>query len=233
LLILSLVACSSTSRGGNQSRLDDAIGLYIAGDYEQAAERLEDLARIDNPDALAVDIHLYLGRTYMAMEQYSRAIDTFRAGKALGGGIVFEEYLLRLDGLVSGASNTMASSMRINRGQLASAVMRLFGDREAADTGGAGETDTETVVWRVVVPPLPDGSAHSEDQVTRAAFYAVVARLVDYFSLGRDPASFFDGGYSWVFTDEADQPGGTAYVSGRDALAILEQVAAERQNDGG
>ena len=86
---------------------------------------------------------------------------------------------------------------------------------------------------RRVLPPLPDGDFHIDDPVTRASFYAVVARLLAVFSIGDEPASFFDGGYQWVFTQEAVREGKPAYVSGRDAVSILEKVAAARGNNGG
>ena len=129
----------------------------------------------------------------------------------------------------------MLASMRINRGQIGSLVDRLF-FTDNMDIGvipdGRGSASIDDLRRRVL-PPLPDGDFHIDDPVTRASFYAVVARLLAVFSIGDEPASFFDGGYQWVFTQEAVREGKPAYVSGRDAVSILEKVATARGNNGG
>jgi tetratricopeptide (TPR) repeat protein len=234
-LVLFIAACSSAPRSPDRGQLDQAIGLYVTGDYAGALERLEALADKEKNESLQIETQLYLGRTYLALEDYNRAIDTFRAGKALGGGVVFDEFLLRLDQVVSGAPGPIAASMQINRSQMASLVDRMF-FTDMADIGGqpiAGSTVAAKELRRKVLPLLPDGDFHSEDLVTRASFYAVVARLLDVFSIGDKPASFFDGGYLWVFTQEAVREGKPAYVSGRDAVSVLEKVAEARGNNGG
>jgi hypothetical protein len=234
-LALFLAACSSVPGSPDRSNLDRAIGLYIAGDYVGALGRFEELADNEKDATLLIEIQLYLGRTYLALNDFNRAIDTFRAGKALGGGVVFDEFLLRLDQVVSGAPGPIEASMQINRGQLASLVDRLF-FTDMSDIGGqpvAGSTVAANEMRRRILPVLPDGDFHAEDQVTRASFYAVVARLLDVFSIEGEPASYFDGGYSWVFTQEALRGGKPAYVSGRDAVSVLEKVAGTRGNNGG
>jgi len=234
-LVLFLAACSSAPGSPDRGELDQAIGLYVAGDYTGALSRLEELAENEKDESLLIEIQLYLGRTYLALEDYNRAIDSFRAGKALGGGIVFDEFLLRLDQVVSGAPGPLAASMQINRGQMASLVDRMF-FTNMSDIGGqpvAGSSVAANELRRQILPILPDGDFHADDLVTRASFYAVVARLLDVFSIGGDPASFFDGGFYWIFTQEALREGKPAYVSGRDAVSVLEKVAEARGNNGG
>ncbi len=234
-LVLFLAACSSAPGSPDRSQLDQAIGLYVEGDYAGALGRLEELADEEKDETLLIEIQLYLGRTYLAMEDYNRAIDSFRAGRAMGGGIVFDEFLLRLDQVVSGAPGPLVASMQINRRQMASLVDRMF-FTDMADIGGqpvAGSASAAHELRREIIPVLADGDFHSEELVTRASFYAVVARLLDGFSIGVEPASFFDGGYSWIFTQEALREGKPAYVSGRDAVSVLEKVVEARGNNGG
>ena len=240
LTLIGLSSCSSGGPGHSRSELDRAIESYIAGDYGEAVERLDKLSKNTESEERLREIYLYLGRSYLALEQYSQAIDAFTVGAAYGGGLVFEEYLTRLGVVVSVAPQIVAASDKITRAQLAALIDKMFfgGVKDIGAVSGEGRQDVaaglSTAVRRGVVPTLPDGGFHGNEFVTRAAFYVVVARLIEDTGIPGGPTSFFEGGFAWALN-----PGGGAtdigrmdYISGREALDTLERLAEARRASG-
>jgi hypothetical protein len=239
LTLIGLSSCSSGGPGHSRSELDRAIEFYIAGDYDEAVERLDKLSKTTESEERLREIYLYLGRSFVELEQYSQAIDAFTAGAAYGGGLIFEEYLTRLGVVVSVAPKILAASDKITRAQLAALIDKMFfGVKDIGAPSDEGRQDVSvgpsTSVQRGVVPTLPDGEFHGNDFVTRAAFYVVVARLIEDTGIPGGPTSFFDGGFSWVLSPS----GGTTdvgridYISGREALDTLQRLAEVRRTNG-
>jgi hypothetical protein len=238
---LLLGSCSLRGRGGGRAELDRAIESFIAGDYQAAAERLEELSTAAKSEEEKRGIYLYLGRSYVALERYNLAIDAFTAGLAIGGGMVFEEYLTRLGLLVSASPEIVSTSLRITRGQLAALIDGMFysGVDDIGGSGGgrgaAGAVVRLTSVRRGVVPTLADGRFHADEPVTRAAFYAAVARLVHDTQPGTDPSRFFESGYDWVLAGGGGAQGArdSEFVSGKDAVTTLRRVMEAGRSHGG
>jgi tetratricopeptide (TPR) repeat protein len=230
----------STSVSGawkSNDEMDRAVAAFIAGDFDGAAKRLEALAdRAQTPEQRR-EVYWYLGRAYLAAERYDRAIDAFTAGKANGGGVAFDEYLQRLNALVSGEAGNVARSERVTRAQLAVLVNRMFYespvDTSATAVPGPGGEDgvleNMASVERGVVGLLPDGQFYGEVFVTRGAFFAVVSRLVRDKSIDVDTATLFEGGFAWAL---AGEDAGN-YVTGKEAVAVLRRVAAAQHPYGG
>jgi len=235
------LSCSSHTRGASSKELNRAIDSFIAGDYEAAAEKLEKLSGDTDSEEELREIYLYLGRSYMALEQYSRAIDAFSAGRAHGGGGVFEEYLLRAGIMVSASPENVSKSIRVTRGQLAALIDGMFYDGvgdigvPGAGTGKTGMTAQLQTVRRGVLPALADGEFHAGAFVTRAAFYAAVSRLVKDKGTPGDPSLFFAGGFDWVLqaAESAETRARIEYVTGKETVVTLQRVAEVVQTNGG
>lgn len=236
---LLISSCSSGVRSDRGTKLDRAIESFIAGDYDAAVSRLEDLAESTESAEELRQVYLYLGRSYVAKGQYPRAIDAFNAGMALGESSPFDEYLTRLGVVVSGAPQAVAMSGQVTRAQLAALIDQMFYDglgkvgdtsRHVTREGTVSELES---VKRGVVPVLPDGDFHPDALVTRAALYAVVARLVADIGTQEAPSDFVDGGYGWVKAGGGDGLAASPLVTGKETLAILEQVAKAGQSLGG
>jgi hypothetical protein len=233
-LALLLGSCSSGKRAGGSSALDRAIESYIAGEYHDAVDRLEALARGSGSEEDLLEVYLYLGRSYMALGQHSLAIDAFAAGKTRGGGAVFDEYLRRLDVLVSGAPDVVATAVRVTRAQLAALIDRMFyAAPEDAGASAEGVVTRLESVRKGIVPVLPDGSFHGEAFVTRAAFYAAVARLMQDRGGAAGAQRIFDGGYDWALSGAVADTEADRYVSGREAVATLRRVSQAMESNGG
>ncbi len=234
LLALPGFSCSSSTRKSDRSGLDLAIETYIAGDLSVCIEKLEALTREEQSREMLIETYLYLGRAYLETKQYNRAIDSFRVGKVHDGGEVFDAYLERLALLTTGSPDVVASSMRINRGQLAVLLDGMFFENSNSSTPNqpaAADEHLATSAKLGIVPVLPDGGFHAAVPVTRASFFAAVARLANTLGLRGGAAVFFDGGFGWSLT--GDQQQGPAFVSGRDAVKILEKVKVAQENNGG
>jgi len=229
------VSCASTggqgARGGKE--LNRAVESFIAGDFQDAVRRLEELAPKTDSEEELREVYYYLGRSYLVLEEYHRAIDAFTTGKAVGGGSVFDEYLLRLDFVVSGAPDAVTRSEKVTRGQFAALIDRMF-YAAAVDTslagGGASGLAGLVSVERGGVQPMPDGKLHTEAYVTRGAFYATVARLVRERDASLDPESLFENGYQWALTAPDEE---SNFVTGREVVDTLQRVADAIEKDNG
>ena len=222
--------------GGDAGDLDEAVRSYIAGDYEIAVEKLESLTGRARTEEQFQEVYLYLGRAYLARESYNSAIDSFLAGKAHGGGSVFDEYLQRLDAIVSGTQENVARTDHVTRAQLIVLIERMFYD-DLADVPGtdgsrAGDRAIAQMdpVARGLVSVLPDGDLHADAPVTRAAFYVVVQRLIADRQIDTDTGLLFAGGFDWTFESDGND---THHVTGKEVVTTLERVAAAKNAYGG
>ena len=222
--------------GGDARELDKAVRSYIAGDYENAVERLESLTGRARTEEQFQEVYLYLGRSYLAMGRHHSAIDSFVAGMAHGGGSVFDEYLQRLGAIVSGTPENVARTDHVSRAQLIVLIERMFyGDEDAsAGSGGSGAEDRAIdqmdPVARGLVSVLPDGDLHADAPVTRAAFYVVVKRLIADRQIDADTGLLFAGGFDWTL-ESGDND--TYHVTGKEVVTTLERVAAAKNTYGG
>jgi tetratricopeptide (TPR) repeat protein len=220
--------------------LDRAIEFYIAGDYDEAVERLDKLLKNTESEEQLREIYLYLGRSYVELEQYSQAIDAFTVGAAYGGGLIFEAYLTRLGVVVSVAPEILAASDKVTRAQLAALIDKMFfgGVKDIGAPSDDGRQEAvagpSTSVQRGVVPTLPDGGFHGNNFVTRAAFYVVVARLIEDTGIPGGPTGIFEGGFTWALNrgSGATDYGRIVYISGREALDTLQRLAEARRTNG-
>ena len=200
----------------------------MEGRYAEAASVLEELSGEIKSKEGRVELYLYLGRAYLAMEQYDKAIDAFAAGVSYGGSGPFQEYLTRLARMKESSPENVAKAETITRLQLALVIDRLvLGASTDADTPTGVQPsrlfEESASVKNGVVAALPDGDLHSGDKVTRAALYAVVCRLLDRMSSPVSAEEIFPGGFAWVTSLEA---GADGFVSGKDAVFYLQKVAA-------
>jgi tetratricopeptide (TPR) repeat protein len=239
-VLLTGWACgtSGPSSGGwsGNKEMDRAVAAFIARDYAEAVERLEALtARADTEEQLR-EVYWYLGRSHVALEQYDRAIDAFTAGKANGGGVEFDEYLSRLNALISGEQDAVVRSDRVTRAQLAVLIDRMFYRNPFDEAGREQSAGADALleqlapVTRGVLVALPDGDFHAEAYVTRASFFATVSRLVRERKIEVDTAVLFEGGFAWALaTDEK----GDRFVSGKQVVHTLQRLAAAQHTYGG
>ncbi len=243
MLCLAIGSCAPSGdavggwSGGDARELDKAVRSYIAGDYENAVERLESLTGKARTEEQFQEVYLYLGRSYLAMDRHHSAIDAFVAGKAHGGGSVFDEYLQRLGAIVSGTPVNVARTDQVTRAQLIVLLERMFYQHEAASAGGSGGSrvgdraiDQMDPVVRGLVPVLPDGDLHADAPVTRAAFYVVVKRLIADRQIDADTGLLFDGGFEWML-ESGDND--SHHVTGKEVVTTLERVAAAKNTYGG
>ena len=229
---LMLFACAPGGGGieDYSSSLDPAIELFVEGRYAEAAARLEKLTDdVDSSEGLT-ELYLYLGRAYLELEQYDRAIDAFTAGVSYGGTGPFQEYLMRLSRMKESEPGNIARAEKITRAQLALTIDRVVYRADPGEVSNMAPDESETF-RRGVMTNLADGEFHGGAYVTRASFYAIVCALLDGGSEGGSKDRIFPGGFAWVTHIE---PGGAPFVSGKEAVSILEKVAAlgASSNDG-
>jgi hypothetical protein len=240
IVAMTLWSCgpSGTASGdwAGDAEWNEAVGAFIAGDFDNAVARLEALAKKASSEEQFQEVYWYLGRAYLETERYSQAIDAFRVGKAHGGGGEFDEYLIQLDALVSGEPENVQRSERITRVQLAVLIDRMFfsgSEQDSVQTAAApaGSVSEQMVsVERGVLESLPDGRFHPEAFVTRAAFYVSVARLLREIQLEIEAGDLFPGGFGWALGGGEDDD---HFVTGKEAFTTLQRVAAAKSSYGG
>lgn len=233
---LLVLACAPGYDPPGDSSLDEAVGLYIAGRYAEAIERLEPLSRELKSEEDLTEVYLYLGRAYLALERYDRAVDAFTVGASYGSASPFREYLQQLKDVVASSPENIAAAPRVTRGELARAIDRMF-FRTPTPVGTGNvppelpELETAESVRRGIVAPLADGEIHADAYVTRAAFYAVVCKLLGETAghagiSGGRRLTVFPGGYRWVMGHAGEGSGKSGFlVSGAEVVAILGRVA--------
>jgi hypothetical protein len=241
MVTVLLGGCASSGRNGTApSELEQAIALYIDGDYEGAAAILQPLTRAKTSDEATLTSYLYLGRTYMAMGEYGRAADVFSTGLMIGGGTEFEEYLAQAQGHLRTIPRVIRNQDTVTRAELAALLAQL--------TPVAVETDApqgphwasgyiDNVRAAGLMPLMPDERFYPEREVTTAAFYVSMLRLAAYLDVDRVVVDelYPDGLRSVLKAPESDETGNGAVprrVTGEAVIAGIEAVAAsagERQ----
>jgi tetratricopeptide (TPR) repeat protein len=231
---LLAMACSPKTGGltDYSASIDPAIELFVEGRYAEAAERLEVLSRRLKSQEGLVETYLYLGRAYLALGQHDRAIDAFTAGASYGGAGPFHEYLVRLKRIIESAPQSVAKAEKISRAQLAQTIDRVVLGIEPGPDGKlkSGEFVSCTSVRRGFITPLPDGGFYPDSYVTRGSFYAVVCKLLEGETSNYKVKQVFPGGFGWVTAGGTETP---AFVTGREAVSILQRVAELQAADHG
>lgn len=219
-----LAGCSGAGKTPRRAEIDSAIALFVSGQYEQAIDRLDQLASTLDSDESLREVYYYLGRSHLALGQHHRAIDAFSAGVSYGDTGACVEYLEQLRVYVEGGERSVRRSETVTRSQLAAALARrlLFEDGEP-DPAAAGAA-LEQVVARGWMQALPDGALHGDATVTRAAFYVVMARVCADLGLGPGVLSPYRASLATR---------GTEAVSGAEVLGVLDELAAIRKTHGG
>jgi hypothetical protein len=223
VLATLVLACAPAATVDSRSDLDRAVGLYVAGDYGGAVDRLQDVARAAPDDATRREAYTYLGRSYMALGDTGAAIDAFLLGVQYGDRGPCVEYLEVLKQYQEGSPEGLHILDTITRGELAGAAVRVLGDGRPLDP--SGPTPIEMVEKRGWFPAMPDGQSHADDPVTRAALYAFVGRVLAGAGLPEHADAVMPGGYRRAMDDP--EP-----VSGSDAIAVLERVRALKEKNG-
>jgi len=241
----SIVAGCGSPRStvNEQSTVENAVALYIAGDYENAEVLFEEVLDDPDSDEDLLTAHLYLGRIYLAENEYQKAANVLSTGKALGGDARFDEYFAIAASHLRASSSQIIQEDIISRGQLAALLKDMFGEAlkgkvgESVGTERRSGSDKEHWADAYVyfaetsgmMTKLPDGSFHPDAKVTRPAFFVVVCRLTELLGLPRGVRDdVFPGG----LRDTIESLGGehpdhdkNGYVSGRDAKVVLNTVA--------
>jgi hypothetical protein len=233
--LLVVVGCSTdASRTPSRSRLDHAIARYIAGDYSAAESELLDLtAHLKSNEDLQT-AYLYLGRTYLAIEDYIKAADAFSTGRMLGGGVQFDAYMEMLQGELEANAKSIRLRPRITRGQLAALLAARLPvaprRRDVApppDVARHWSKDyAETALGNGWMKALPDGRFHPDAPVTRVAFFLVLRRAATASGISDAVLQgVFPGGYRGALEAGAGKDGTEdGFVSGNEAVADIEAL---------
>jgi tetratricopeptide (TPR) repeat protein len=80
LMLFSFTSCASLVRYEAQSEFDLGMGAFNQGRYDEAALRFQKTTEIDPNFAPA---YLYLGRSYLSLRNYSRALPPLRTAYRL------------------------------------------------------------------------------------------------------------------------------------------------------
>jgi len=226
LVGLSLLAgCSGAGQTPPRTEIDAAIALFVSGQHERAVTEFEDLAQTIHDEETLREVYYYLGRSYLALGDNDRAIDSFAAGVSHGDTGPCVDYLEQLRALKEGTARNVRRSEQVTRRQLASLLVREF-VFDGAEPPVPGDPDEaiRTAVGRGWMRALPDGALHGDATVTRAAFLVVMARLTADLGFGQTLLP--------PFADRLSERG-TESVSGVDVSAAIEELATLRKNYGG
>jgi len=172
--VVALLLVAMGCRPGTQSETDPAIALYLEGRYDEAVTSLEGLLDTAADDRTRIEIYYYLGRSYMALDDMSAAVEAFSAGVRLGDRGPCLEYLERLQPRFEGTPDAIRRMPAVTRGQLCALVLRWMTPADAEPPAGV---PIELVAERGWIRRLPDGSLHPEAAVTRSALYVFMARM--------------------------------------------------------
>ena len=98
----ALVSCAGIGIFSNaQSEFEAGVGLFNRGEYREALPRFEKATTIDPNFAQA---YLYLGRSYLSLHEYSKALPPLRAAYGLAPEAVEKEiFNLIVDALLGAA----------------------------------------------------------------------------------------------------------------------------------
>jgi tetratricopeptide (TPR) repeat protein len=169
-LLLAAIGC----RPGTQNEIDPAVALYLEGRYDEAIEAFESLLDTADNDDTRNEIYYFLGRSYMAKDDMSAAVDAFSAGVHLGDRGPCLEYLQMLQPRFEGAPAAIRRLPAVTRGQLSALVIRWVAAGHGAVPSGV---PIEQMAERGWLRRLPDGQLHPEAEVTRASLHVFMARM--------------------------------------------------------
>jgi hypothetical protein len=223
---------------GERSTVEEAVGCFVAGDYDGAEALFREVLDQPASDEDLVTAHLYLGRIYLERQDYDRAADMFSAGKALGGDVRFDGYFEEAASHLRISPETIIQEEIISRGQLAALLKEMFEGALGTGNEDANETRPTAAHWSSgytlfversrVMKRLPDGDFHPDGKVTRPAFFVIVSRLTGKLGLSADVLEdAFPGGLraAVASVDDAGGDETSSFVSGREAVSVLETVA--------
>jgi tetratricopeptide (TPR) repeat protein len=256
LMVVLAAACAPRTAGDGESELDQAILLYVAGDYETARDRFNSLTgRLQSDDDLETT-YLYLARCHEAMGDYRAAVDALSAGLVIRGNELFQQHFSVLKNKIEGDPVYLRKQQELTRAHLACLFDELFlsvpGDRDLqpdppqlagtfffpADVREhwAGER-IRRVLMTGIMPVPPDSLFHPDDKVTRSAFY-MDARRMERQLLGpaRPGTILLPNGFEALLKEQLavrDDPGRPPFISGSEAVGALERLRQEasRQHD--
>ncbi len=218
----AVLACAPAETVKSRSDLDRAVGLYVAGDYRSAANRLEQVARDALDDATRREAYTYLGRSHMALGETDDAIRAFMLGVRYGDQGPCVEYLEVLKRYQEGSPEGLHILETITRGELAGAAVRVLDD---AEVDPKGPTPIQIAEKRGWFPALPDGREHADEPVTRAALYVFVSRVLAGTGVRGGAGQVMPGGFRGALNNAGP-------VSGNEAIAVLERVRALKEKHG-
>jgi hypothetical protein len=194
--LITFMACSPRHAVSTNSSLDQAIALYIEGNYEQARDRIADLVGQLETDHDLRTAYLYLGRCCMALEDYAGAGDALLAGRMFGEEEIFNEYLYEIRSRLRAAEANIGTAESVTRAQLACLLRSMFLSSAGVETVPPLEGDAEgssrmapdvathwaeDCIWHAsaagFMGTLPDGRFHPEVRITRMAFFFIVQRI--------------------------------------------------------
>jgi tetratricopeptide (TPR) repeat protein len=249
LILLLLVSCSPIDDGPVGSELNSAISLYITGRYEEASEQFDRLKRALPAEEDRLEAYLYLGRCYEAMGRYQEAADAYTEGMMIGGAAPFQDHIARLRIRFEADPAYAQRQPHLTRAQLACLIrgMILPGATAAApitrDEDGTASSvlpsdiashwaqeSIEVLLNAGVMVALPDSMFHPNEKVTQAAFYFIVHRIRRWVAWNDSGAEgLFPNGFDAILRSQLEvlreeRPEKDAYISGREAVSVLDRL---------
>ena len=256
LIVIGGAACSPRTAADGESELEQAIILYVAGDYETAREQFNTLAgRLQSDDELET-VYLYLARCNEALGDYQAAVDALSAGLVIRGDALFQQHFYALRNKIEADPDYLMKQQELTRAHLACLYDELFlsapGEKDVrmippqlagtfflpADVREhwAGER-IRRVLMTGAMAVLPDSLFHPDAKVTRAAFFFTARRMESrLLKPDQNVSILFPNGFEPLFRKQLaaqDNPGLTTLITGREAVGMLEQLRQEviRQHD--
>jgi tetratricopeptide (TPR) repeat protein len=225
-----------------RSDVQKAIDLFIAGRYEAARADFEALARSRDGDDRCT-AYLYLGRCYFELGNLEKAAEAFSLGRLECGEAPFADYLLQVQNYFRSSPRAIASAASITRAQCACLLVHYFGGpKDSGQSAGLGlpKNPSDAVShWASdairgalaleLMENLPDGLFHPDETLTRASFVFIAGRAIRRLGSGGHidlEGTFPDGVEQKIglYAGVAASDGG-AFVSGRDAVNLLDNIA--------
>lgn len=247
--LLFLVSCAPKVDTSSDSKLESAISLYISGRYQEAIEQFDEVKRTLPSAADRLDAYLYLGRCYEAVGRYQEAAEAYTEGMMIGGEAPFQDHIDRLRIRFEADPKYAQKHKHLTRAQLACLIrgMILPGappmqsdrltdngpDRFFRPSDIASHWAKESIELSLnygIMAVLPDSMFHPEAKVTKAAFFFIVQRIRQMFSLeGGGIEESFPDGFDEILRTQLDvleekRPGDDAYISGREAVSTLDRL---------
>ena len=247
LIVIWVAACSPRTAVDGEAELEQAIILYVAGDYETARERFNALVGRLQPDDELETAYLYLARCNEALGDYQAAVDALSAGLVIRGDALFQKHFYALRNKIEADPDYLIKQQELSRAHLACLYDELFlsAPKEndvqiipprlagtfflPADVREhwAGER-IRRVLMTGAMAVLPDSLFHPDDKVTRAAFFFAARRMESrLLKPDQNVSILFPNGFEPLFREQLaaqDNPQLTALITGREAVGLLERL---------